>query len=350
LAHRDLIVIGTSAGGIGALRRVIGGLPPDLPASVVVVLHLAPLSASRLPEILAREGPLPVAHAVGGLLLAPGRVLVAPPDHHVVIQEGGRVSVTRGPRVNGVRPAIDVLFRSAARTHGARTVGVILTGTLDDGASGLASIRRRGGVAVVQDPKDAEFPDMPRAALALAGADHVLPAREIPALLGRLVRADLEEVPMKRGAREGNGRGEDRKAAGERPPIAAGDGPTNGRPSGFSCPECGGVLWEIMNASPEWVECRVGHSYSLESLLAAEGTAVEEALWAALRALEEQASLARRLEARARERGQRQSESRFGEQRAEAEARSAVLRAALEQAERPEAPAGSSAGEDDQAG
>jgi two-component system chemotaxis response regulator CheB len=350
LAKRDLIVIGASAGGIGALRLVIGALPRDFSASVVVVLHLAPFSASRLPEILARDGTLPAANAVDGASLAPGQILVAPPDHHVLVREGGRVSVTRGPRANGVRPAIDVLFRSAAREYGPRAVGVVLTGTLDDGAAGLASIRRRGGVAVVQDPDDAEFPDMPRAALALAGADHVLPATELPALLARLVREDVEEVPMKRRGRGGNGRGgEGRQVAGERAPIAAGDGPTNGRPSGFSCPECGGVLWEIMDASPERVECRVGHSYSLESLLADEGAAVEDALWSALRALEEQASLARRLEARARERGQRQSEARFGEQRAAAEARSAVLRTALEQAERAAPPSEAAAEEDDRA-
>jgi two-component system, chemotaxis family, protein-glutamate methylesterase/glutaminase len=186
-----LIAIGASAGGVEALTRVVAELPADLPAVVVVVLHIPPDLPTILPHILARAGHLPVAEARDGDLLQPGRVLVAAPGHHLVVQDG-RARLLDAAPVNRVKPAIDPLFRSGAREYGPRLVAVILTGSLNDGSEGLIAVRRAGGVAVVQDPKDAEVPDMPQNALDAAGADHCVPLKEIAPLLERLARQRRE--------------------------------------------------------------------------------------------------------------------------------------------------------------
>jgi two-component system, chemotaxis family, protein-glutamate methylesterase/glutaminase len=183
----DIIVVGTSIGGVEALTRLVRGLPADLPAALFVVSHVPPEGTSILPEILRREGPLPAAHAQDGEPVQHGRVYVAPPDRHLLLQDD-RVRLPRGPRENHFRPAVDPLFRSAARTYGARVVGVVLTGALYDGAAGLLAVRAAGGVAVVQDPADAFSDAMPKAALEIAGADHVLPAAAIGPLLADLAR------------------------------------------------------------------------------------------------------------------------------------------------------------------
>lgn len=184
---RDLIVIGASAGGVEALRRLTADLPPDLRAGVVVVLHLAPGAASGLPAILGRSGALAASHARDRESLLPGHIYVAPPDRHVVVSDGV-LRLTSGPRENLARPAIDPLFRSAAREHGGHVIGVVLSGLLDDGSAGLLSIRRAGGVAVVQEPEDALYADMPRHALAIAGADHVVKIADMGSLLDELSR------------------------------------------------------------------------------------------------------------------------------------------------------------------
>ena len=189
----DIIVIGASSGGVDALSRVIRHLPAELPAAVFVVLHLAADRTSALPAILSRQGRLPVVQAADGEPIVPGRVYVAPPDHHLVV-EPGRIALTSGPRENRVRPAIDVLFRSAAAAYPGRTIGVVLTGQLDDGAAGLAAIKASGGITVVQDPAEAQAPSMPRAALDATAVDHIAPVDQIGELLGRLLAASLDPL------------------------------------------------------------------------------------------------------------------------------------------------------------
>ena len=183
----DIIVIGASSGGIEALTEVAARLPEDIPAALFVVVHVAPRSVSVLPEILNRTGPLTAAHARDNEKIKSGRIYVAPPDFHMLVTNGA-IRLVRGPKENNTRPAIDPTFRTAARNYGARVVGVILSGALDDGASGLRAIKERGGLAVVQDPLDALFPDMPQNALAAVAVDHVLPMAEIAPLLDRLAR------------------------------------------------------------------------------------------------------------------------------------------------------------------
>lgn len=310
-----LIGIGASAGGVEALSRLVPELPAELPAAVVVVLHMAPDATSDLPRILSRAGQLPAAFARDGEALTLGRILVAPPDRHTVVREGA-VRLVRAPRENGSRPAIDPLFRSAAREHGPRFVGVVLSGTLDDGSAGLVAVRREGGLAVVQDPADALFPEMPLNALETAGADHRV---DVAAMAPLLVQLAIE------GRRE-------TMAPRRKPRLTPAEGGQPGHPPGapspFSCPDCGGVLWEAQpnGDGATRFECRTGHAYGSSSLASRQQDGVEGAVWAAIRALEENAALSRRLSERARDRGAPKSARRFAEKAEENEHRVRVLR------------------------
>jgi two-component system, chemotaxis family, protein-glutamate methylesterase/glutaminase len=186
MAGHDIIVVGASAGGVEALIRTVGGVPSDLPAALLVVLHMRPGKPSGLPDLLSRSGKLRASQAEHLQPIQHGHIYVAPSDRHLVIVSG-RVHVTLGPRENGHRPAIDPLFRTAARSYGRRVVGIVLSGVLDDGTAGLAAVKRHGGLAIVQDPDDALFPSMPRSAMDHVAVDHVLPAKEIGALLAEVV-------------------------------------------------------------------------------------------------------------------------------------------------------------------
>ncbi len=317
MPNGNLIVVGGSAGGVAALRELAGGLPPDLAVPMLITLHIAPHAGSNLPDILSRAGPLPATYARDGELLAARRLYLAPPDHHLRVHDG-RAQLSRGARDNGHRPSVDVLFRSAARAYGPRAVGVVLSGTLYDGTAGLLAVRRRGGVGVVQDPEDAAFPDMPRSALEIAGADHVVSIAEMPALL-----AELANGASARDTGSGAARAPLAEASG-------GEGPPGGDPSPYSCPDCGGVLWQLEGGDVPRFECRVGHGYSPEGLLLSQQDRVDDALWASFRALAENASLARKLEARARERGAPGSAERFSDRALEAERRARTLQRLLE--------------------
>jgi two-component system, chemotaxis family, protein-glutamate methylesterase/glutaminase len=319
MPDHGIVVVGASAGGVEALADLATSLPDDLPAAVFVVLHLPATGTSALPEILRRHGPLPAAHVKDGERIEPGRIYVAPPDHHVLLRTG-HVHLSRGPREHGHRPAVDPLFRSAAREYATRVVGVVLSGALDDGTAGLLAIKSRGGIAVVQDPADALYPGMPGNALQHVEVDHVLPAAAMGELLARLI-ADSAEAPA------------DPAPTGMRVEVEmegfsleAFEGDHPGRPSGFSCPDCHGVLWEIRDGGLERYRCRVGHAWSPESLLTQQSEALEAALWIALRSLEERAALARRLAEPARRRGHRITAGRFEEQAAEAQQAARLVR------------------------
>jgi two-component system chemotaxis response regulator CheB len=293
---RDLVVVGASAGGVEALRSMVTGLPADFPACVVVVLHVPANAPSALPSILRRATNLSVKQAANHDPLTPGTVLVAPPDHHVIVYDDA-ITLSHGPRENGHRPAVDVLFRSAARTRGDRVVGVVLSGGLDDGAAGLLAIAQRGGACVVQDFDDALHDSMPRAAAAAVPECQVVPMAEMGQVLGDLVKEQVSDDDPPPELMEVE------TAMAEMDPSVMHAAQRPGQPSGFACPDCHGVLFEIDDGSLLRFRCRVGHAWSPESLVIQQTTDLESALWIALRTLEEKAALTRRLSSRALERG-----------------------------------------------
>ena len=312
MGKRNLVVIGASAGGVEALRALVAGLPTGFPAAVLVVLHLPAESPSALPLILKRAGSLPVAQADEASHLRDGEILVAPPDRHLIVYDH-RVTLSRGPRENGHRPAVDVLFRSAARAMGAKTIGVVLSGALDDGAAGLVAITLRGGVGIVQDPEDALHPSMPRNAIEAAHPEHVLPVEKIAALLAQLVQQDAggdEDGPSDLMEME--------TAMADLDPDSLNDPDRPGDPVGLSCPDCNGSLFQIHEGDLIRFRCRVGHAWSPQSLLAEQSASMEGALWMALRSLEEKAALSRDMSVRATERGHDRTAERFSDDAREA--------------------------------
>lgn len=319
--RRDVVVIGASAGGVEALSALVRELPADLGAAVLVVVHLAAEQKSVLPRILSAAGPLPATHAHGGETIVPNRIYVARPDHHLVIHDD-HLRVVRGPRENGHRPAIDPLFRTAAYAYGPRVIGVVLSGAMDDGTAGLVAIKGQGGLAVVQDPNDAVVDAMPRNALENVEIDHVLPATELGRLLPQLIAETAAESsaapsPLLQAESALEVRGLPEGAL------------RIGAPSVLACPDCGGVLNEVADGDMLRYRCQVGHAYAPESLYLEQRAALEGALWAALRALEEQAALARRMALRARELRQAKSASRFDERAVAAETQARTVREAL---------------------
>lgn len=322
--HRDIVVIGASAGGIEALQQLVRALRPDLNASLFVTVHFPEHGTSVLPRILSRAGRLPAVAAADGESIIPGRIYVAPPNYHLLL-ERDCVRLVRGPRENGNRPAIDPMFRSAAVAFGPRVIGVVLTGLLDDGTSGLAAIKRAGGLAVVQDPADALFPSMPESALQFVAVDHVVPIRMMGSTLSALVAEPLEApspVPTRGDIME------NRLSGGSIDAIERVD-EHPGTPSSFGCPDCGGVLWQISDGEFVRFRCRVGHGWTSEALLAQQASELDDALWTALRTLEESASLSRQIAARHRARGADTIAARFDAQAEASEVKSAVIRDAL---------------------
>jgi two-component system chemotaxis response regulator CheB len=332
VAHRDIIVVGASAGGVEVLLQLTAGLPRDLDAAVLIVLHMAPSSPSVLPGLLQRGCPLPVVFPADGEALQRGRVYVAPPDRHLVV-EPGRVRLTRAPRENHSRPAIDPLFRSAALAYGRRVIGTILSGRLDDGTAGLWAVKDRGGTAVVQDPDDAQHPDMPRNALQYTAADHIVRADELAPLLVRLTREPLPGVSDAPASHELEL--EVRIAMEDR---ALQQGVMKlGPVSPYTCPECHGVLVRVGDGGIPRFRCHTGHAYALDSLLAAITETVEQTLWNALRAVEESVMLLREaagargpdLGASSPDGAARNMDPRFEQKAREAEARAEMIRRAV---------------------
>jgi two-component system chemotaxis response regulator CheB len=271
MPKHDIIVIGASAGGVETLRELMNQLPANLPAAVFVIMHVYPRTQSLLPEIFSRSGPLPAEPAENGSPIDPGRIYVAPPDKHLVI-ERDHIHLSSGPKEHHQRPCINVTFRSAALAYDGRVTGVILTGQMDDGTAGMWEIKRRGGVTVVQNPEEAIFPSMPLSVLREVAVDYTVRVAEMGPLLCRLAtgegeqkRTEVKKTPME--------------------PIL----------TDLTCPDCRGTIWEVPSGNGSEYRCRVGHAYSAKSMLAEHFAAQEKALYAAVVALEEGASLASRL-------------------------------------------------------
>jgi len=304
LQPRDIVVIGGSAGSIEVLQTIVHSVPADFPASVFVVAHVPSDSPTMLPTLLSKIGPLQATHPLSGERIRRRHIYVARPDHHLTIEDGN-VRVLRGPRENRHRPAIDPLFRTAAREYGPRVIGVVLSGLQDDGSAGLYAVKQRGGVTIVQDPNEAMWKDMPRRAIEYVDPHYILPSCDIGPTLVQLANSQKVELAMAKKnpiSRKSNGRDEKRKSASsrglERPDVneqSAYFEEGEGVPFVFACPECHGVLWELKDEKMVRFHCPVGHSYGTESLAKEMSTASESALWAAVRALEEKSALQRRV-------------------------------------------------------
>ncbi|MDP8952197.1 MAG: chemotaxis protein CheB [Actinomycetota bacterium] len=325
----DIVVIGASSGGVEALRRIVSGLPEDLPAAVFVVIHLLEEVPSALPKILDRAGPLEAVRPRDGEPIEKGRVYAAVPDHHMLIEDG-RVRMARGPMENRHRPAADPLFRSAAIAYGPRVVGVILTGALNDGTAGLLAVKRRGGIAVVQDPNEALFSGMPESALHYVEVDHCVPLGEVAPLLVRLSR---EDVPAEKEGADRTVPDEMRyevRMAGLDSAAAMQNDYQIGELSRFTCPECTGPLFEIREEEGLLrYRYRVGHAHAAESLIDEKAETLENALYVALNTLQENADMTRSLAKRSRESEQEHAARRFEERARNMEEKAAAVRQVL---------------------
>jgi two-component system, chemotaxis family, protein-glutamate methylesterase/glutaminase len=308
MAQRDIIVVGASAGGVNALKTLIGALPADLAATVVVVLHIPAHSESQLHQILGRAAKLPVLPAVDGEPILRGHLYVAPADRHVLL-ERDRLRVTRGPRENRVRPAVDVLFRSAAYAYGPRVIGIVLTGMLDDGTAGSWAIKDRGGIVLVQSADDAEFSSMPDSTRENVQVDNSLPISAMAAFIMKSIQKPVVAAPgptakameiETRIGLEGNALQEGIMQLG---PV-----------SPNTCPECHGVLVKIENGPIVRYRCHTGHAFSLLTLLADVNDEIEKTLWAALRAAEERILLLNDMEELARVKGDGEAAEQCAEQ------------------------------------
>jgi len=294
-----IVVIGGSAGGVEPLLAITRTLPEDFPAPVCVVVHIPPHAESLLPSLISRGKRMPATAGRDGEPVQPGHIYVAPPDSHMLVRHG-RIRLSKGPSENGLRPAIDPLFRSVADGYGPGAIGLVLSGSLDDGTAGLHAIKAAGGTAIVQEPEEALYPSMPRSALDNVAIDHVASYSDIAGLLSRLIEHPIAAWPADSEERQEIAMETDVAENGEdQDPTAA----ALGSSSGFACPDCHGVLWEIKDGELMRFRCRVGHAYLPESLAAAQSARLEEALWVAMRSLRESAALARRLSERAKARG-----------------------------------------------
>jgi len=327
MANRDVLAIGTSAGGVEALTFLANSFRPDFPAAILVTIHLPTQFRSSLDDILSRAGPLPAAFANNGQRIEKARIYIAPPGSHLIV-DGDQLLLGVGPRENHARPAIDPMLRSTAVCCAHRAVGVVLTGTLGDGASGLWMLGHLGGMTIVQDPRDAAFPEMPLTALNRAQPDHVVPLADLPKLLERAVHQPAgEPQPVPETikyeveiARSGRGSMDNMDRIGRR--------------SVLSCPDCGGVMWEIDEGRLTRYRCHVGHAYTDELMQLAVDESLRRALASALRALDERMALVRKLEAQAAATGHKQLAESWARRRWEFEHDAGIIDEAIERLDR----------------
>lgn len=321
MAARDIVVMGASAGGIQTLMSLARELPADLPVSIFLVVHTSPSSPGVLPTLLARAGLFSAEFAIDGEKPQHGRFYVAPADSHLLFRDQ-LIHLAHGPKENGFRPAVDPLFRTAARNFGPRVVGIVLSGGLDDGTEGLRLIKECGGIAIAQNPEEADFPSMPSSAIRNVAVDHIARIAEIPALLGQYATTELEDTRMYPG--------------GDQPDVAeyGNHGLQNnnvpGAPSSLTCPECGGALWERRNGNQLHFQCHVGHIYTGDGLMSESNRNLEQALWSAVRVMEESAELRRRMARIARNATWKTVAPPYLQQAEELESRAALIRQLLE--------------------
>jgi two-component system, chemotaxis family, protein-glutamate methylesterase/glutaminase len=322
--YRNIVVIGGSAGAVRAVGQILGQLPADFPGTVLVALHLAPTGGEDwLPQSLAAVTSLRVNCPVEEQPLDGGTVYVARPDRHLIVRPGC-VLTGRGPRENMWRPSIDVLFRSAAVAYGNRVIGVLTSGELDDGTSGLQAIKECGGVAIVQDPNDAAHPAMLRTALANAQIDHSVKLDQIAALLLKLSAETVASgAPIPERLRKEARMAEVPEDA---PALMAG----LGSPVPLSCPECGGPLWRLGSDRKE-LRCLVGHAFHLQTLASSTDSVLDKTLWAAIRMFEQRVNISRMLAEQERARGRAQRADLYDGRAAESRRHAQMLRALHEQ-------------------
>ncbi|WP_262297917.1 chemotaxis protein CheB [Microvirga sesbaniae] len=341
MSNRDIIVIGGSSGATAPLKTILGALPPDLPAAVFIVLHIPARSIGILSTVASAAGPLPVLAAADGMPITPGHVYLAVADHHLLLTQG-RIKLGRGPRENMARPAIDPLFRSAAAAYGSRVIGIILSGLLNDGASGLEAVKRCGGVAIVQDPAEAAADEMPRSALEATSVDLSVPSVRIGDVLSDLVReAAGPSLPVPPEIRL-----EVDIAAGERV-----DSEVIGKfadPSALTCPSCSGVLSKVRGGRPLRFRCQVGHGFTADMVAKEQENAVDEALRVALRIIEERAELVSRMAEDGRRSGRKAVADLYDERALEYRGYADTLRQAVLQSMTPLAPRVDEGGQDTQ--
>ncbi len=332
---RDIIVIGGSAGALSVLQELFAPLPANFPAAVFVVVHQSQSQPGRLPEILSRVGKLPADHAKDGAPIELGRVYVAPPNYHVLI-ERGRMKLSLGPKENRFRPSIDPLFRTAARTYEKQVIGVILSGQLDDGTLGMMRVKQFGGTAIAQDPASAEAGDMPASVIRNVPCDYILSPDQIAGVLTQLVQ-EPSTLPSAGGASimsandlpENAGIPSETGDTADRGDNALTTGHLPGAPTGLTCPQCGGAVWEGNERGLLTYRCHVGHAYTAESMASEHDSHLESTLWEAVRMFQESAAMHRRMEAKAHERGVNDMAARYGERAAEQEARTETMRQLL---------------------
>ena len=327
MEKRDIIVIGASAGGIEALKRLIAPLPADLDVAIFIVWHMAPTIRGMLPQLLGRVTSMPIYHAQNGEPIQFNRIYVAPPDHHMLLEEG-RVRITRGPKENRFRPAIDPLFRSAALSYGNRVMGVILSGALDDGTAGLWTIKQQGGLALVQEPADAEVSSMPESAIQRVAVDYVLPAEQLAAQLIELTRQSVlpaSEVD----SRETQKANLEVRIAAQESDVAM-DIFSFGTLSPYTCPECHGVLTMIKEGTLARFRCHTGHAYSADTLLAAVTETIEDNLYNTLRSMDEAVILLNHMGDHHAEANQPKLAAVYFQKAQEAQSRSDLVRQAVQ--------------------
>lgn len=323
MSGHDIVVIGGSAGSLNVLRQLLARLPAGFPAAVFVVMHISRHSRGNLPSVLDRAGSLPAQDAIDGAVIKRAAVFVAPPDRHLLLRPG-HMLLRRSPYENRTRPAIDPLFRSAAIAYRSRVIGVVLSGLLDDGTAGLVAVKSCGGISVVQDPQDADWPEMPSNALHHDHVDHSVTAAAMSDLLATLVRqppGPMTMIPW-------HLLQENRIAMDEA--VVPGEPRTLGQPSHVTCPQCGGVLNELPGQGGLRFRCQIGHALSMESLMAAQNDEIERALDTALRIHRERIGMFRRMQDRSEARGLSLAAAQWRERVEESERAAASLTKALE--------------------
>jgi two-component system, chemotaxis family, protein-glutamate methylesterase/glutaminase len=326
MAKRNIVVIGASAGGFEAIKELTAALPRDVDASIFIVWHMSPDVTGVLPWVINRHKKILASNAIDNEPILSNRIYVAPADHHLLLEKDV-IRVTKGPKENRFRPAVDPLFRSAAYVYGARVIGIVLSGALDDGTSGLWTIKNRGGIAIVQEPNDAEVPSMPQNALAAVNVDYRVPVAEMASLIVKLAAEtviEAKDIDM-----------EEQKKTGIEVRIAMQDNALElgmlklGEFTAYACPECHGVLSAIKDGDIIRYRCHTGHAYSVDSLLTSITENIEDSLWAAIRGVEESIILLNNLGDHYAEKNQPKLAAMYFKKANEAEGRAKIVRQAV---------------------